>query len=58
VLARRRGGLEGGLGTTVTVADLFRVPPGTGSMREGLGRPTGTNPGAEEHEALPSGERS
>ncbi len=58
VLARRRGGLEGGPTTTVTVADIFRVPPGTGSMREGLGRPTGTNPGAEEHEALPSGERS
>ena len=58
VLARRRGGLEGSDGA-ITVADLFRVPPGTGSMREGLGRPTGTNPGAadEAPEALPSGER-
>jgi NADH-quinone oxidoreductase subunit J len=41
VLARRRGavGHDGG----ITVADLFRVPEGTGSMREALGRPTGTN---------------
>ena len=41
VLARRRGavGHDGG----ITVADLFRVPDGTGSMREALGRPTGTN---------------
>ena len=45
VLARRRGGLEGGHdGRSITVADLFRVPPGTGSMREALGRPTGTRP--------------
>jgi len=27
----------------LTVADLFRMPEGTGSMREALGRPTGTN---------------
>jgi NADH-quinone oxidoreductase subunit J len=47
VLARRRGALgHDGVGT-VTVADLFRVPAGTGSMRESLGRPTGTNPGQE-----------
>ena len=45
VLARRRGGLDGAIGQ-ITVADLFRVPEGTGSMREALGRPTGTNPGA------------
>jgi NADH-quinone oxidoreductase subunit J len=44
VLARRRG--TGGIGgeAAIAVAELFRVPPGTGSMREGLGRPTGTNP--------------
>ena len=46
VLARRRGGIDGGAGTAVSVADLFRMPEGTGSMREALGRPTGTNPGA------------
>jgi NADH-quinone oxidoreductase subunit J len=63
VLARRRGGLEGATGGQITVADLFRVPPGTGSMREGLGRPTGTNPGAASPEPpreglpTPSGER-
>jgi NADH-quinone oxidoreductase subunit J len=43
VLARRRGGL-GTEGETLAVADLFRMPEGTGSMREALGRPTGTNP--------------
>jgi NADH-quinone oxidoreductase subunit J len=58
VLARRRGGLGGAPDGQITVADLFRVPEGTGSMREGLGRPTGTNPGAADApEALPSGER-
>jgi NADH-quinone oxidoreductase subunit J len=53
VLARRRG--AGGIGGdgAMTVADLFRVPPGTGSMREGLGRPTGTNP----REATPGSPR-
>jgi NADH-quinone oxidoreductase subunit J len=62
VLARRRGGLEGGPDGQITVADLFRVPSGTGSMREGLGRPTGTNPGAASPEPpreglpTPSGE--
>ena len=57
VLARRRGGLDGA-GTPVSVADLFRMPEGTGSMREALGRPTGTNPGApspdEPREGLPT----
>jgi NADH-quinone oxidoreductase subunit J len=43
VLARRRGGL-GTDGEAITVTDLFRMPEGTGSMREALGRPTGTNP--------------
>jgi NADH-quinone oxidoreductase subunit J len=63
VLARRRGGLEGGPDGQITVADLFRVPAGTGSMREGLGRPTGTNPGAPSPESpreglpTPTGER-
>ncbi|MEA2179990.1 MAG: NADH-quinone oxidoreductase subunit [Solirubrobacteraceae bacterium] len=46
VLARRRGSGADADGT-VTVAELFRVPAGTGSMREGLGRPTGTNPRQE-----------
>jgi NADH-quinone oxidoreductase subunit J len=41
VLARRRGGL--GHDGALAVADVFRVPEGTGSMREALGRPTGTN---------------
>jgi NADH-quinone oxidoreductase subunit J len=62
VLARRRGGLDGATGQ-ITVADLFRVPEGTGSMREALGRPTGTNPGAASPEPpreglpTPTGER-
>ena len=41
VLARRRGSVGHDAGIAVT--DLFRVPDGTGSMRESLGRPTGTN---------------
>jgi NADH-quinone oxidoreductase subunit J len=58
VLARRRGGLHIG-GETVTVADMFRLPEGTGSMREALGRPTGTNtrddaPGRPPREGLPT----
>ncbi len=58
VLARRRGGLGAGAEGAITVADLFRVPEGTGSMREGLGRPTGTNPRpGDTPDALPSGER-
>jgi NADH-quinone oxidoreductase subunit J len=43
VLARRRGAIGAGVGEAVSVADLFRLPDGTGSMREALGRPTGTN---------------
>jgi NADH-quinone oxidoreductase subunit J len=43
VLARRRGGVPSGEEHRIAVADVFRVPPGTGSMREALGRPTGTN---------------
>jgi NADH-quinone oxidoreductase subunit J len=43
VLARRRGGVPWGEEHRIAVADVFRVPPGTGSMREALGRPTGTN---------------
>ena len=43
VLARRRGGPGTGPADGLSVADLFRVPEGTGSMREALGRPTGTN---------------
>jgi NADH-quinone oxidoreductase subunit J len=41
VLARRRGAI--GAGEGLTVAELFRMPEGAGSMREALGRPTGTN---------------
>jgi NADH-quinone oxidoreductase subunit J len=52
VLARRRGGLHIG-GEAVTVADVFRVPPGTGSMREALGRPTGTNTRDDGHGEAP-----
>jgi NADH-quinone oxidoreductase subunit J len=49
VLARRRG--TGGIsGEELTVAELFRVPDGTGSMREALGRPVGTNPRQESPE--------
>jgi NADH-quinone oxidoreductase subunit J len=49
VLARRRG--TGGIsGEELTVAELFRVPDGTGSMREALGRPVGTNPRHESPE--------
>jgi len=36
VLARRRGGIGGEEAEAVSVADL-RLPPGTGSMREGVG---------------------
>ena len=58
VLARRRGGLGDGTDGALSVAELFRVPPGTGSMREGLGRPTGTNPrehtAGEPREGLPT----
>jgi NADH-quinone oxidoreductase subunit J len=43
VLARRRGSLGTDAAEHLTVADVFRVPAGTGSMRESLGRPTGTN---------------
>jgi NADH-quinone oxidoreductase subunit J len=43
VLARRRGAIGAGAGEALSVADLFRMPEGTGSMREALGRPTGTN---------------
>jgi NADH-quinone oxidoreductase subunit J len=63
VLARRRGAI--GHDGALTVADVFRVPEGTGSMREALGRPTGTNPRDDDspvpvREGLPtpSGERS
>jgi len=45
VLARRRGGA--GAGEGLTVAELFRAPDGVGSMREALGRPTGTNAPAD-----------
>ena len=48
VLARRRGALGTSAGEALTVADLFRMPEGTGSMREALGRPTGTNTREEE----------
>jgi NADH-quinone oxidoreductase subunit J len=57
VLARRRGGLHSGEEAAISVADVFRVPPGTGSMRESLGQPTGTNPRPDEpRRVLPSGE--
>jgi NADH-quinone oxidoreductase subunit J len=66
VLARRRGALGHDSGAALAVADLFRVPPGAGSMREGLGQPTGTNTRPDEAQEdeprvglpTPSGERS
>jgi NADH-quinone oxidoreductase subunit J len=43
VLARRRGAPGHGQSNVLSVAELFRAPDGTGSMREALGQPTGTN---------------
>jgi NADH-quinone oxidoreductase subunit J len=57
VLARRRGVPHPGEEQAISVADVLRVPPGTGSMREALGQPTGTNPGQQDDRlVLPVGE--
>jgi NADH-quinone oxidoreductase subunit J len=53
VLARRRGAIGEGVGEALSVADLFRMPEGTGSMREALGRPTGTNTRPDDGQTAP-----